>query len=75
MPFSIKKMTTLRGFGATSALHSFIDQTFLLRALFPSIALTTEAGPGGGTAERITRQVSPRLFSRNFSHAVKTARR
>ena len=51
MPFSIKKMTTLRGFGATSALHSFIDQTFLLRAFSPSIALTTEAGPDGGTAE------------------------
>ena len=26
-------------------------------------------------AERITRQVSPKLFKRNFAHAVKTARR
>ena len=26
-------------------------------------------------AERITRQVSPKLFARNFAHAVKTARR
>jgi len=26
-------------------------------------------------AERITRQVSPKLFTRNFAHAVKTARR
>ena len=26
-------------------------------------------------AERITRQVSPKLFERNFAHAVKTARR
>ena len=26
-------------------------------------------------AERITRQVSPKLFARNFVHAVKTSRR
>jgi len=26
-------------------------------------------------AERITRAVSPRLFSKNFSHAIRTARR
>ena len=26
-------------------------------------------------AERITRAVSPKLFSKNFSHAIRTARR